>query len=285
MAHAADRVHVSATAVAGGITALEQALKVKLIQRRKSHGTTLTTDGQNFYVEAKKILEMSEEAELSLAGGGRELVGPLAVGCFPTMAPTLLPAISEYFGTSHPRVSLNFSIKTQHQLIQQLIAREVDCVVLYDMYLPEGLRKTPLHQAAVHILISASHPLAHRTSVSLKEMEGDPLVLFDSDPASTHSFSIFNRAGIQPHIRYRGTEYELIRSMVARNLGYSLMIHRPAHNYSYEGLELVAMPIRPALPLEDIVAVWPENTILNPRAQELVRVAAQVLQGQSAIED
>lgn len=281
MAHAAERVHVSATAVAGGITALEQALKVKLIRRRKSHGTSLTTDGQVFYVEAKKILEISDEAELALAGGGRDLVGPLTVGCFPTMAPTLLPAISEYFGATHPRVSLNFSIKTQHQLVQQLIAREVDCVVLYDMYLPEGLRKAQLHQAVVHIMISAKHRLAHKASVSLKEMEREPLILFDSDPASLHSVSVLHQAGIQPQITYRGTEYELIRSMVARNLGYSLMIHRPAHNYSSEGLELVAMPIRPAMPPEDIVAVWPQNTVLNPRAQELVRVAAQVLQGQS----
>lgn len=275
---AATKLSVSSAAVSAGITALERSLKTQLVIGRKSQGTTLTAAGQHFYSEAKNILRMSDEAELSLYGEPEELVGPLAVGCFPTLAPTVLPAATKYFSEHHPRVTVNYTIGAQQQLIQKLILHELDCVILYDMYLPEGLQKELLTMAAVYVMVASTHPAARKSAVTLKELESEPLVLFDADPASTHSFSIFQRAGIQPRIVYRGTEYELIRGMIAQGLGYSLMIHRPAHNLTYEGLEVAYVPIRPAIPDESIVGVWPANMNLNRRARKFIEVAHRVLE-------
>lgn len=253
-------------------------MKTQLVVGRKSQGTQLTASGHRFYAEAKDILRMAGEAELALAGEAEELVGPLSVGCFPTLAPTVLPAVTKYFSEYHPRVTVTYTIKAQQQLIQKLILNELDCVLLYDLYLPEGLQKEHLKSAAVYVMVGSEHRVANRSGVTLKELEPEPLVLFDADPANTHSFSIFQRAGVQPRIGYRGTEYELIRGMIARGLGYSLMIHRPAHNLTYEGLQVAYVPIRPAIPDESIVGVWPANVNLNRRARKFIEVAREVLE-------
>jgi DNA-binding transcriptional LysR family regulator len=281
LAGAAEKLNVSSAAVSAGLAALERSMKAQLVVGRKSQGTQLTASGHRFYSEAKDILRMAGEAELSLAGEAEELVGPLSVGCFPTLAATVLPAVTKYFSEHHPRVTVSYTIKAQQQLIQKLILNELDCVLLYDLYLPEGIQKEHLKTVAVYVMVGSDHRVANRSGVTLKELESEPLVLFDADPANTHSFSIFQRAGVQPQIRYRGTEYELIRGMIAQGLGYSLMIHRPAHNLTYEGLHVAYVPIRPSIPDESIVGVWPANVNLNRRARKFIEVARDVLASSS----
>jgi len=277
-AAAAD--HVSPTAVAAAVTALERVVGAQLCVRRRSHGVRLTTSGQLLYAEAKRLLTSTEELKLLLAGGGEELVGPLTVGCYSTFAPTVLPGLVEEFERLHPKVTLNLSVQSQEVLIDELHEGRLDCVLLYDLYLPDGLQKQPLYQALIHVLMSADHPLAQRESVSLRELEDEPLILFESTPSSPHTFTVLERLGVTPRIRHRTTEYELVRSLVARGLGYSLMIHRNPVKFSYEGRRLAEIPIDPALPAETMVAVWPAGVHLNPRARELIRIAREVITAQ-----
>jgi DNA-binding transcriptional LysR family regulator len=193
---AAGKLNVSSAAVSAGLTALERAMRTQLVVGRKSQGTQLTASGHRFYTEAKDILRMANEAELALAGEAEELAGPLSVGCFPTLAPTVLPAVTKYFSEYHPRVAVSYTISAQHALIQKLVLNELDCVLLYDLYLPEGLQKEHLKTVAVYVMVSSDHRVANKNGVTLKELESEPLVLFDADPANTHSFSIFQRAGL-----------------------------------------------------------------------------------------
>lgn len=277
---AAAAEHVSATAVAAAVTALERAVGAQLCVRRRSHGVRLTTTGQLLHAEARRLLASTEELRLLIAGGGEELVGPLTVGCYSTFAPTVLPGLLEEFERRHPRVTLDLSVQSQEVLLDELHDGRLDCVLLYDLYLPDGLQKQPLYQALIHVLMSAEHRLADRDSVSLDELEDDPLILFESTPSSPHTYRVLERLGLTPHIRHRTTEYELVRSLVARDLGYSLMIHRNPAKFSYEGRRLIEMPIEPALPPETMVAVWPAGVRLNPRARELIRIAREVVTAQ-----
>lgn len=128
----------------------------------------------------------------------------------------------------------------------------LDCVRLYDIALPDGLAKQSLYEAAIHVLMSADHRLAHRDAVFLDELQDDPLIQVESTPAGPHAMRVLDRLGLSTHVSYRTGEYELMRSMVARNLGYSLMIHRPSCDVSYEGRRLVHMPITPQHPTERV---------------------------------
>ena len=50
-------------------------------------------------------------------------------------------------------------------------------------------------------------------------------------------------AGVEPQIRYSSRSYETIRSLVARGEGYSILNHVPQSPRTYDGGELVAVPI------------------------------------------
>ena len=56
----------------------------------------------------------------------------------------------------------------------------------------------------------------------------------------------------EARIRYRSASYETVRGLVARGHGFSILNQEPAHHGTYDGGEVVAVPIRgdaPGLPI------------------------------------
>lgn len=66
--------------------------------------------------------------------------------------------------------------------------------------------------------------------------------------------------------------------MLARGLGYSLLVQRPWIEHSYEGLPLITRPILPDIHRETVVMVWPEHIQCNPRLQALIDFARRTVQ-------
>src|SRR5690349_8025732 len=91
IAAAAARLHVTATAVAASVTELERILGVQLLVRRRAHGASLTPSGSYLAARAAALLREADELSLSVAGRGTELAGPLTLGCYVTLSPTVLP--------------------------------------------------------------------------------------------------------------------------------------------------------------------------------------------------
>jgi DNA-binding transcriptional LysR family regulator len=65
----------------------------------------------------------------------------------------------------------------------------------------------------------------------------------------------------------RTTSYELVRSLVARGLGHTLLINRPPGDISYEGLPVVAIPISDALPTISVVLARVHGARVTARAR------------------
>ena len=58
--------------------------------------------------KARRLLSDGAELTHLVRGNGTDLVGPLIVGCFVTLAPTVLPRLLADFEELHPRVTLDF---------------------------------------------------------------------------------------------------------------------------------------------------------------------------------
>jgi DNA-binding transcriptional LysR family regulator len=68
-------------------------------------------------------------------------------------------------------------------------------------------------------------------------------------------------------VAHRARSFELARSLVARGLGYSMTVQQPAVSLSYEGLEVVSLPLRDAVPTTPVVLGWAQGGPLTRRAQ------------------
>ena len=73
------------------------------------------------------------------------------------------------------------------------------------------------------------------------------MILLDVNPSRENTEMMFSAAGLSPWIRFRTTDFEVTRSMVARGMGYAILVQRPFADLSYEGKPLAVRPIHPAV--------------------------------------
>jgi DNA-binding transcriptional LysR family regulator len=66
---------------------------------------------------------------------------------------------------------------------------------------------------------------------------------------------------------YRAGGFELARALVARGIGYSLAVQRPAIDQSLEGLGVVTRPLTGPVPSTPVVMGWAAGGRLTRRAE------------------
>ncbi|MFW3168786.1 LysR family transcriptional regulator [Geodermatophilus sp. CPCC 206100] len=266
---AAERLYMSPSAVSGSITELERILGAELCVRRRAQGVTLTPLGRQVLDMARRLLADAAELSYTVRGGGAELAGPVGIGCFVTLAPTVLPRLLSEMETAHPKVTLDFLEGSQDLLHEALLTGRIDVAVVYDMGGLDGLESILLYEARGYALFGEDHPLARQPTVTLEELAPEPLVLFDQPPSTNYAMSAFQERGLVPTIRHHTRSYELTRSIVARGRTYALLVQRPPNKSSYEGLPIIEREVDPPLPAVPVVLAWPGDVRLSPRARAL----------------
>jgi DNA-binding transcriptional LysR family regulator len=266
---AAEELRVSPSGLSQSLTDLERALGVQLAVRRKAHGVALTPTGTQVLRHARDFLRHGEDLT-HIASGGDSLSGVLSLGCYVTLAPTMLPPLLKGFNELHPDVRIDFAEGTQDVLQRQLLAGELDLAVLYDMEVQPEMERAVIDTARPHVLLAAEHRFANDPTVSLADLAAEPMVLLDAPPSSHNTLAIFDRLGVTPEVRYRPTTFELARALVGRGMGYALLVQRPANDRTYEGKKVVVKEISEPVGDFRILLAWPKGTRLNQRAQAFV---------------
>ena len=277
ISEAARALHLSPSAVSATLTDLEATFGVQLGVRRRAHGVALTRSGTALLERARELLRHAAELEAEAVGTGAELTGPLAVGCYPTLGPTLLTALLGAFEARHPEVSVSFAEDTQDRLQRRLTAGELDLLVVYDLDLSPALVRTAIAHRSPFALVAAEHPIAARGEIELAELADEPMVLLDAPPSSAHALGLCADAGFTPRVRFRTGNFETARALVGRGFGWSLFLQRPAHDLTYDNRPVRPLALRnPAPPDVAIVVAHLRDAVMHPRARAFVRFAASL---------
>jgi len=257
MTAAAEQLLVSQSAVSLAVAGLENALGTQLLVRQRSRGLALTAAGRRFLPQAKELLVHAEDVRADVQSEGGELTGRLVVGCFRTAAPFVLPGLLETFATQHPGVQLDFIEGPLPDLERALKDGRCEVALVYDLDVGPGIVCEALYQTEPYVLLAPDHPLAATGSaLPLETLAEYDMVMLDVPPSSAYFHGVFARAGTTPRVRFNVSSYELLRSLVARNLGYGLLISRPSADVSYEGRPLLARRLAgDPLPI-DVSLAW-----------------------------
>lgn len=236
---ASSKLFLSQSAVSTALSDLEQALGAQLFVRHP-RGMTLTAAGREALADGRRVLDGVEEMREAARANTEAVSGRLRIGCYSTLAPVLLPRVIDGFLRGNPQVDLSFMEGSQSVLAEALRSGSIDLAIIYDyniheMRHPEEFTLQRVESSAPYVLLPPEHPLAGRREVSLKDLESEPLILFDLAPGGEYFLSFFHQAGLQPNVRFRTTSFEMVRALVARGLGYSILSQRTDISMSYEG--------------------------------------------------
>ena len=192
----------------------------------------------------------------------------LALGCFQTFAPYIVPALVARLTKRHPGLSLTLMEADQAHLVASLRRHEIEVALLYDFDLGDDVRMEPLADLVPYVLLPEGHPLAEAASLSLETLAQEPLILLDVDPSRDYFLSLFSERALEPRIAYRTATLEMVRGLVGHGLGYSLLATKPANNMSYDGRALVARPLSDVVKSSRLVLATLAAKAPSPVAQE-----------------
>lgn len=268
---AAERLMVSHSAISLSLAELERALGAQLAVRHRARGVQLTPTGEAMLIRARRLLREAAELQEESSGDG-ELSGPLSIGCYPSVGPTVLPSLLREFSDRHPGVAIRFAEAMADELTARVEAGELDAVILYDLALPPGWGTATLLTRRPVVALAADHPLAAAPGpVSLKDLAAEPMVLLDTAPSAGHALRVCEQAGFTPRIAYRSANFETVRSFVGRGLGWTIMLQQPKSTLTYEGLEAVQRPIGdPVLDPVSLLIAWKQDVLLSRAARAFI---------------
>ncbi len=270
---AASLLMVSPSAVSLAINDLEKVLRTQLCVRRRAHGVQLTPTGQAMLARARMLLQQAAEMEAESIDSGGELSGPLAIGCYPTVGPTVLPPLLARFTELHPSVTIRFHEATADELATKLDSGELDAVIVYDLDIPSTWQTATLLTRKPALVVSHDHPLAGSPGpVALAEVADEPMVLLDTTPSAAHAMRVCAAAGFTPIIGYRTANHETVGAFVGWGLGWTIMLQQPQLNTTYGGLGVVARPIGdPVLEPVRLLIAWKQDVMLSRVTREFIR--------------
>ncbi|NKX52966.1 LysR family transcriptional regulator [Arthrobacter mobilis] len=271
---AAVALHISEPALSQAITGLEKSVGEQLCVRRKAKGLQLTPAGQFFAERARRLLREAGELASELAEVNGRLKGPVRLGCYTGLASNVLPPVLAGFPALHPEVVLEIEVGSQDELLSALDAGRLDAAIVYDLQLPPGLQRRNIYETEVVAILAADHRLAGEAAVDLTELAPEPLIMLESTPSTLNTRLMFAERGLNPNLLMSVPVIELVRALVGRGLGYSLLMSRPnSQDTTTEGRRVVVRPLAPRSGITSVTAVWPEQVAPSRRTAAVLDFA------------
>ncbi|HCH24871.1 MAG TPA: hypothetical protein DE179_11315 [Oceanospirillaceae bacterium] len=249
IAQAARALNLSQPAIAQALNKLEDQYQLTLFLRQHSRGVELTSQGRQLYKMAQELLLQAaqQETAMQLVAAGKS--DTIRLGCFHTLAPFYMIPLIQQLKKEHANIAVLGEELRQDKLLDKLLNKQLDLAVSYDMGITNSaLTKSIIAKKTPHILLSKQHPLAKETSIRAQQLQGQPFVMFDGAGSKDYYQNLLRHLNLQPDIALASTSMETVRSAVGNQMGFSITVMQPKTNISYDGTELISIPIVDACP-------------------------------------
>lgn len=248
---AAQKLYVTQPAVSGAIRELEKEFSVSLTSHTRNK-LALTDEGRRFYERAELLLREVETArqQLSDLGGSRQ---PVCVGMPPLWGSTFFPDLPRDFNEKYPDIRLTFYEYGSARAAQLVQEEELD-VALVNLSLdnPDKFHSVCIGRDHFVAAVDPAHPLAERRSITLEELAGQPLVMYNTDSVQNRSIRRrFDRMGILPDILLYTSQIYTMKSMIHNNTCVSFFYASLLQDHP----DLVGIPIVPRIE-QKVGLIW-----------------------------
>jgi len=237
---AAENLFTTQSVVSKHIIALEKKLNLQLFDRSRRK-VQLTDQGRIVLKFAEKILSDYDDMVEELLEYGHYSKTVLSIGSIPVMAQYRIPDVVADFNKHYPSFSINVDEVEGHDLLDALGNREYELAFMRKESLDENKFSTiSLRRDFFVAIVSTSHPLADRSEISLRELEGDNFLFLNKGTLLySYCYELCQKVGFNPHIVHTGTRIENILELVANNMGVSLLMNEHVSYLNKENIKVI----------------------------------------------
>ena len=274
---AAEAMYLTQSTISSHISALEQILDVRLIQRGARQRVTLTEEGERVYRESKNILKQCQALQDT---GGQYMEKQLILGASSVPVQCLMPDIMAGFIAQHPG---NGCILLQGDSLQ--VHRYLDqgkCRIGF-VGIAVNRQKYHYHVVAEDRLVvitpnTETFRAMKQKGCSGLELLDQPLILREETSGTRRSLEIYlSNNGIAKetlNVVAQIDNPEAIRSSVSRGLGVSVASKLTVQQDVDAG-KLLMFDLDASGTFRKIYMVWRQDTILSGNEQKFIRMVQE----------
>ena len=276
---AARQIKKTQPALSLQIQRLEADLNLTLFERNGTN-VSLTAAGETLLSSAEKVLNEIHEARVRLLEIGTGRKGRVRVGILPTMAAHFLPSILERFYAQGSGVEVDIQEERfVSELRSLLLENQLDiCVSL--AFTGSGastvrLKSIPLLTERYALGLSVRHKLAGKPRVALASLKKEHFVVYKTPGHSIRetTLGLCRAAGFEPDVICMSEHAETIQSLVAANLGVTILPEMVLRGARERGVAMVSIEEQHSS--RTIYATWRVGHYLSPAARRFLACARE----------
>ncbi len=221
---AATALFLTQPSVSARVATLERALGQRLFDRH-GRGVRLTPAGTSFLPFAERMLKTISDGYQALETAQSAEGGIVSVAAALSVSTYLLPAIVKSFRDEHPRARVSIRSGHSRDGLRMVLDEEAEIGLARGLAHP-SVQTIRLGRDEILLVGPPVHRFAPRKQVRLKEVAGEPLILFDKGSSDWVLITgFFRRGGLVPHVILELEGIEAAKKMVEQGIGIAMLPH------------------------------------------------------------
>jgi DNA-binding transcriptional LysR family regulator len=221
---AAARCHTVQSALSHQIAKLEEQLGARLFDRN-GRRVRVTAAGEVFLHNARQTLRAAQRLQDEMAQAVGVVRGRINIGQISSLTTVSVPGLLSEFRRAHAEVDVHLRTGMSDALLHDLAEGRLDVALVGvgpHVALPE--QRLLLHEEGLALITAPGHRLASRRNVPLRELDDTPMAgLIPGAGVRGIVDSAFAEAGLRQRLQYEVTHADLIRQLVAADLGTAIV--------------------------------------------------------------
>ncbi|MDR6857082.1 LysR substrate-binding domain-containing protein [Variovorax guangxiensis] len=247
---AGDRLQLAVAAASARITALEEALGLRVFER-SSRGVRLTPAGQMLVRRGREILVDMDRLSVDLHDYAKGLQGHVRLAANTSAMLEVLPAKLDRMAREHPLIRIDVVEHGSLDIPLLLLEGRADLGIVDMAHAPHGISLTDCFSDTLVLVVPAGHALAGAAPLALEQaLDEQFIALHDGTALSNRLMRSASQAGKALKIRMQMRSFDAVCRMVAGGLGVAVLPLQAI------GPQLASLPLA-AVPLTD---AWAART-------------------------
>lgn len=223
---AAERLGIAQPPLSQQIIKLEREIGAQLFLRHPRR-VELTEAGMVFREHAQRVLDEANEALEQVKMAARGVSGHLTIGfAGSTVFHREVARLLRKFREDYPGVKIRTEESNAAALVGKLADGQVDCAMIRLPLDCGNAVVTPLVKEKMIAVLPSGHPLGERRSVDLKQLAGDPFILYPraiGPELYDAIISACRAAGFSPKIEMESPQISSGVNMAAAGFGVAIV--------------------------------------------------------------
>jgi len=220
---AAEELNVTQPAVTIQVKSLEKSLNLRLIQHIGKR-IQLTEAGELLYQYAEKIFDLVSDANEKMRDFKKLMRGTLQIGTTKNYARYIMPSLLSEFQRRFPRIKVILDEGNSEDMAKSVLEKKNELALISQLNLDRKIKSIYFSTVEFVLVASPEHRFSQRQSISLRELNGEPVILREKGSGSrTAVLRKFQEYGIWPSVIIEASSLDFIVDYVKQNKAVSFM--------------------------------------------------------------